>query len=160
MDERELLIFLHILGGFLIAGGAGAESVLGIVGARTPSTRVIAAISNAQVVVARFLIAPGALILVVFGTWLLAEYGLYDFEEGWISGGYAIWIISTVVGLLYLTPHAMKVRDRARALLADGTEESEELRREADAPIVKLAGMGLNVLLIVAIYIMVVRPGD
>ena len=47
MDERELLIFLHILGGFLIAGGAGAESVLGIVGARTPSTRVIAAISNA-----------------------------------------------------------------------------------------------------------------
>ena len=160
MDKRELLIFFHILGALLIVAGAGAATALGVVASRSSQTRTIAATSHAAVLVSRLVISPGALILVAFGTWLVAEYALYDFDEGWISGAYVIWIVSVAVGTGYLTPYSRRIRDKARALIADGVEESEELRVEADAPLPKITGTLLNVLLIVALYLMVVRPGD
>ena len=52
------------------------------------------------------------------------------------------------------------VSGRSLGRLFGGVEESEELRVEADAPLPKITGTLLNVLLIVALFLMVVRPGD
>ncbi len=95
----------------------------------------------------------------MFGTWLVADYPLYSFDEAWISAAYVIWILALAIGTGFLTPHAAKIRDRARALVADGVEESEELRQEAAAPLPQWAGVLLDVLIVVAIFLMVVRPG-
>lgn len=158
MDSREVLLILHLIGAFLLTAGAGAATAFGIRAGTTTSTHVIAAVTSMSRRLEHFVIMPGALIALVFGTWLVIDLD-YEFSAGWISAAYALWIVSVLLGNLVLARHAKRVNLNALALLADGVEESETLRLEADEALPKATGILLNVFIIVFIYLMVVRPG-
>lgn len=159
MDSREILLILHLIGAFLLTAGAGAATAFGIRAGTSTSTRVIAATTGMARHLEHFVIMPGALIALVFGTWLVIDLD-YEFSAGWISAGYALWIVAVLMGNLVLSRHAKRVNVSALALLAEGVEESETLRLEADEALPKATGMLLNVIIIVFIYLMVVRPGS
>lgn len=160
MDEREILLSLHILGAFLIVAGAGAETVLGIRSGMTTNTRVMHVIGDLQVLTGRFVITPGALIALVFGTTLIVRFdNVYEFSDAWISAAYVFWLLAMAVATGYLLPHAAKLRDRASALIAEGVEESEELKELANEPRAMMLGIGNNVILLIFIYLMVAKPG-
>ena len=59
MDSREILLILHLVGAFLLVGGAGAETALGIRAASSTSTRVIAAAMQMARAIENFVIMPG-----------------------------------------------------------------------------------------------------
>jgi uncharacterized membrane protein len=159
MDTREVLMVLHLFGAFLLTAGAGAATALGIRASTITSTRVIAATTGFSKSMEHFVIMPGALIALAFGTWLVIELD-YEFSAGWISAAYALWIIALLLGNLVLARHAREVHTRAVALVAEGVEESEELRLAADETLPKVTGIVVNVIIIVFIYLMVVRPGS
>lgn len=159
MDERETLLFLHLLGAFLLVAGAGAQTALGLRAAASNSTRIVGAAAGAQTVVQYAAIVPGALIAIVFGTMLITRFDAYDFSDAWISASYLLWLGALGAATGYLGPQARKLRDHAHALLADGVEESEELRLHADARGPKAVGMALNVVIVVFLFLMVVKPG-
>jgi uncharacterized membrane protein len=159
MDSREVLLILHLIGAFLLTAGAGAATAFGIRAGTTTNTHVIAATTGMSRHLEHFVIMPGALVALVFGTWLVID-GDFEFSAGWISAAYALWIISVLLGNLVLARHAKRVNLSAMALLAEGVEESEALRLEADEALPKATGILLNIVIVIFIYLMVARPGS
>lgn len=131
MSLHEILLTVHIFAAFLIVGGHSAFSLAAIAMRRTASTRVhglladLAARSEAAII-------GGAVLAIGFGTWLVVDLG-YSFGDAWLIAAYVLWVLA--VGLPpVLVPPIRRHRDRARALVADGVEVSEELQRDASDP--------------------------
>ena len=68
-------------------------------------------------------------------------------------------IVGVAVGALILTPIAKGLRQRGEQLIADGVEESDELRQMADQPRGMIFGTLETVLVVVALVLMVFKPG-
>ena len=68
MSLREVLLFLHIVGTFLLVAGAGASTALGVRMGLTTSTQAIAIMSGLQHRVETFVTILGAVVVLVFGS--------------------------------------------------------------------------------------------
>lgn len=73
----KTLLALHILGVFMIVGGAAIATALGIRPARSRHTRTIAELSGISIFAERFVITPGATLALAAGT-LLARGGVHS----------------------------------------------------------------------------------
>jgi uncharacterized membrane protein len=153
------LLFLHIFGVFLIVGGAAIATALGIKASKSVHSRTIAAFSGLSIIAERYVITPGAIIALVAGSFLVHQIG-YDFNQAWIGASYVLWIVAMSIGWGILGRHSVRLNRHAKQLVADGVESSEELGREAAAPIAMVFGLVQNVILLAFIYLMVVRPGS
>jgi uncharacterized membrane protein len=151
-------LFLHILGVFLIVGGAGIATALGIKASKNRRTHTLAELSSLSIIAERYVITPGAVLALVAGTFLVHEAG-YTFDQFWIVGAYVLWITAITIGWAVLGRHSARVNRHARELAAAGVKESDDLAREAAAPVGMVFGMAQNVILLAFIYLMVVRPG-
>jgi uncharacterized membrane protein len=158
MDTHEVLLILHLVGAFLMVAGAGASTALAVRAATTTSTRVIAEATHLSRQVQFVVLVPGSIAVIVFGTWLAAHLDR-DLGEAWLSASYALWLIATALGPAVLGRHAQRVNASALALIADGVEDSETLRREANETLPKAMGVVMNLFFVAFIYLMVVQPG-
>ena len=151
-------LFLHILGVFLIVGGASVATALGIKMSKSRSARTIAEMSSRSIAAERYVITPGAILALVAGTFLVHKSG-HQFGEFWIIAAYVLWIIALTIGWVILGRHSSSLNRHANELLAKGVEEDDTLAKEAAAPIGPIFGAVQNVILVAFIYLMVVRPG-
>ena len=154
---EKTLLFLHILGVFLIVGGAGIATALGIKASKSRS-HTIAELSGLSIVAERYVITPGAVLALVAGTFLVHKSG-HTFGEFWLIAAYVLWITAIGLGWLVLGPHNSRLHKHAKELAASGVEVSDELQKEAAAPVGMIFGLVQNVILLAFIYLMVVRPG-
>lgn len=159
MDTRELLLIAHILGAFVLAGGALTASALGIYAGASTSTHSIRFAADLQQKVERALITPGALIAIVFGVLLVLESDFIDFSEAWVSAAFVLWFIAGGLGSGVLGPHARRVRESADKLIAQGIANSAELQAEFATPRARLVGVALDLMLVAFVYLMVAKPG-
>lgn len=153
------LLVAHILGVFLIVGGAAIATALGIKTARLSRTRTIADLTGLSIVAERFVITPGAVLALVAGSLLVHEAG-YQFTAFWIVAAYALWITAISIGWGLLGRHTTRLHRHANELVAAGVEDSSELHDEAAAPAASALGLVQNLILLAFIYLMVVRPGS
>ena len=151
-------LFLHILGVFLIVGGASVATALGIKMSKSRSARTIAEMSSLSIAAERYVITPGAILALVAGTFLVHKSG-HQFDEFWIIAAYVLWIVALTIGWVILGRHSSRLNSHANELLAKGVEEDDALAKEAAAPVGPVFGALQNVILIAFIYLMVVRPG-
>jgi hypothetical protein len=63
------------------------------------------------------------------------------------------------IGWGVLGRHSVRLNLHAKRLVAEGVERSDELGREAAAPVGMIFGAVQNVILLAFIFLMVVRPG-
>jgi len=159
VDTRELLLIVHIVGAFMLAGGSLTATSLGIYAGAGTSTHSIRVATDLQVRVERFLITPGALLAIVFGILLVLDSEFIDFSEAWISVAFVLWFVSAGLGTGMLTPHAKRVKARADELIAQGVTDSAELQAEFATPRVKAVGASLTLILVVFVCLMVAKPG-
>jgi uncharacterized membrane protein len=152
------LLFLHILGVFLIVGGAAIATALGIRASKSVHARTIVAYTSLSIVAERYVITPGAILALVAGSFLVHQVG-YSFSQPWIVASYVLWVVAMSIGWGILGRHSARLNAHARRLVADGIENSDELGREAAAPVGMIFGAAQNVILLAFIYLMVVRPG-
>lgn len=156
--EKTLLI-LHILGVFLIVGGVGIATALGIKASKSRSPGTLAELSGLSIVAERYVITPGAVLALVAGTVLVHKSG-HTFGEFWLIAAYVLWITAISLGWLVLGPHNSRLHEHAKQLVASGVDVSDELQKEAAAPVGMIFGLVQNVILLVFIYLMVARPGS
>ena len=152
------LLFLHILGVFLIVGGAAVATAVGIKASKTSHTRTVAELSNLSIVAERYVITPGAVLALVAGTFLVHRSG-YTFDQFWIVAAYVLWVTAISIGWLVLGRHTSRLNRHARELMAQGVEQSDGLQKEAAAPVGQIFGGVQNLILLAFIYLMVVKPG-
>ncbi len=159
MDTRELLLIVHILGAFMISGGALSATTLGIYAGNATSTHTIRMAADLQHKLEYILIIPGALIAIVFGSFLILDSDFIGFGDAWVSASFVLWFVAMGLGTGVMSPHAKRIRARADQLIADGVAESAELQAEYATPRIKAIGMVLTLLLVVFAYLMVAKPG-
>jgi uncharacterized membrane protein len=154
----QTLLFFHLVGVFLIVGGAAIATAIGIKLSKTAHARTAAELSRLSTIAERYVITPGAILAIVAGSWLVHEVG-YDFGSTWIVASYILWVTALSIGWLILGRHTTRINRYAKQLVAEGVETSEELQREAAAPVGMIFGLGQNLILLAFIYLMVARPG-
>ena len=154
----ETLLFLHILGVFLIVGGAAIATALGIRASKSRRTHTIAELAGLSIVAERYVITPGAVLALIAGTFLVHRTG-HTFDEFWLIAAYVLWVTAISIGWLILGRHSSALHKHARELAAGGVDESDELHAEAAAPVGMVFGLAQNVILLAFLYLMIVRPG-
>ena len=158
MSKIELLVFLHILGAFVICGGAGVGVSAGIAMGRTTSVRAIGLLSITAHRAALIVTLPGALLVGITGSWLIADYRFFELEEFWLWASYVLWAGAAVLDHGILGPHLSRLHSMAGRLEKDGVADSDDLQAIANAPRASITGMVLIVITVVALGLMVVRP--
>ncbi len=144
MSYAEVLLFLHILGAFLMVAAAGVSTAVGIMAARTSDPRTM--------------MTPGALIAILFGSLLVDEAG-FEFGDSWLTLAYVFWVVALGLDHGVLIPFNRRLRRRAQGLVDEKVEESAELMAEAGSMRTMLVALALDGSLVIFVYLMVAKPG-
>lgn len=104
-------------------------------------------------------IAVGSIGTLVFGVWLAIDSDAYQVWDGWVIAALVLWVLSMATGSRTGAVYNA-VRDRARALVAEGRDapdsELSGMLRSSRGPAFHTA----NVVLIVALLVvMIYKPG-
>ncbi len=159
MSLEEFLLFVHILGAFLMVAGAGITTAAAVMPGRSGDLKQIIARLDLQRASELFVTTPGAVIAIVFGSWLVSEAG-FEFSEAWLSAAYLLWLVAIGVDHGWFLPFNRKVRRRAAELVAAGSTDASEVKAMLAAPLAAVVGIGLDLSFVVFLFLMVVRPGS
>ena len=158
MTADKIYLFLHILGAFMIVGGAVGGALLYAAMRRTTEVAQIELLLRISLRVPMITI-PGALIAIVTGSLLAMKLGL-NMGAPWLSASYTLWFIAMALSAAVLGPaekaaHALAVKE-----LADGKQTaSAALAAAIASPRIRLVNHLLDGSLLVFLYLMVFRPG-
>ena len=97
MDLYDWLLFLHVLGAFLVVGSLAALWAL-IAGTRPAEPLLGALVAMRFGLVAGILNGVGMMATIVFGIWLAIHLDGYELWDGWIIASLVLWAIAGWAG--------------------------------------------------------------
>jgi uncharacterized membrane protein len=153
------VLFIHVLAVVTAFGITFAYPILAAVARKTHPSN-LAFLHRAQGVIGPYLITGSAVVILAAGLYLVAE-GPYGFDDHWLTGALAILIVILGLGGAFFAPterKALVALERDIAAAGDGevvlSEEYQTLSRR-----IERMGMLSSALIVLAIYLMVVKPG-
>ena len=158
MSREEILLFVHLLGVFVMLSAAGVSTAVGVATGRITRVRTAAFLLDLQQRVEWFVTLPGAVIVLVAGMLLVDPAG-YSLSDGWVNGAIVLLLLALVLDFGGLMPQNRRIARVAAQLLAEGTEVSDDVARLARSPRVMALGLALDLILVVFLWLMVVKPG-
>jgi uncharacterized membrane protein len=159
MSRYEALLFLHLIGVFLMIGAAGVSTAAGIATARITRVRTAVFLLDLQHRVEWFVTLPGAVLVLIAGL-LLVETAGYSLSDGWIIGAIVLLLLAAVLDFGGLIPHNRRTRRVADRMLTEGVEVGDEVRNAAAAPLPMAMGVLLDLIFLLFLFLMVVKPGS
>lgn len=134
--EYGLLKFLHILGAVIMGGGLIGVWMADL---RSRQLRELKPFSEAIRNIAVFydgLVVPGALLLLISGTWMIARfYGGWSFLEiPWLAGMVGLFAFELIEGNTITRLYFMRLRRLTRSALELG-HATPELQAARDEPV-------------------------
>ncbi len=150
---NHVLLFAHILS---VAVWLGGSFVLGLLMSRAEKSdnpAVTEAIGNAAPALGLMVFMPASIITLVSGAWLVARSG-WSFGEPFVSVGMTVILISMLIGPLYLTP----MSKRLKAAIAEHGPAHDSVA--ALGRRIKMGSTLIQVLIVVATWMMVAKPGS
>ncbi|MGA8219364.1 MAG: DUF2269 family protein [Solirubrobacterales bacterium] len=152
-DAYKWLLALHVLLAVVWVGSDVAIQVFVIRARRAGPDRVAYFASEIEWYGTRVLV-PASLLLVVLGFLLLHESsGAYDLGQGWVSFGFAVWLLSFIAGSAYLGPES----GRLSKMVDDRGPENAEYQRRLNR--IFLVSRIELLLLILVVLDMALKPG-
>ncbi|HZA59188.1 MAG TPA: DUF2269 family protein [Solirubrobacterales bacterium] len=155
----ELSLFIHITAVMAGFGATFAESVMFPV-ALNLSPRHLPYVHRLQLTINRYFALPALLIVILTGVYQMSE-GDWNYGDFWVSGTMTIVVIIAVLLLAYFIPADKRLQPMVERELAHaGSAEvtlSEEYQRAARNE--GITGSITGILLVVAIFLMVAKPG-
>lgn len=152
MTLYEFLKFVHILAAVVWVGGALTVQVISLRVMRAGDPSRKAALAGELEWVGTRVFTPASGILLLFGIFLVLE-GNWGFDEPYVGAGILIWLLSTVTGSGFLGPELGRIQKMADA---EGPESPTVTARVNRLLLVSRIDL---VLLVLAIFLMVVKPG-
>jgi uncharacterized membrane protein len=155
----ELSLSLHITAVMVGFGATFAESLMFPVAMKL-SPRHLPYVHRLQLAINRYLATPALVVILATGFYQVSK-GNWDFGDVWISATFAIVIV--IGGLLgaYFIPADRRLGPMVeRDVAAAGGGEvvlSEEYQRGARME--GIVGTAVGILLVVAVFLMVIKPG-
>ncbi|HEU4657280.1 MAG TPA: DUF2269 family protein [Capillimicrobium sp.] len=155
MSLYELSLFVHITAVVVGFGATFAEAIAAPVALKM-DPRHLPYVHRLQIAINRYLASPALIVIVLTGIYQAVD-GNWEFGDVWISATFAIVIV--LGGLLggYFIPTDQKLGAMVERDLAGSGSPSEEYQRLARTE--GYVGTLTGVLIVVAIFLMVVKPG-
>ncbi len=154
IDLYNIVLFVHILA---VVVGFGVIFTYPLLDAYARRTRVVdlVALHRFQVFLTQRLIQPALLVILVAGIYLATDR--WSLGDGWISATFVILIVIGGLAGAIIGPTEKRLLALAQSDLREGQPPSEAYEREA----IKLARFGglASLLIVVALFIMVTKPG-
>jgi uncharacterized membrane protein len=150
-------LFVHLTGLVLLAAGVGVANLSGIMMTKTDSPQMIAMWSKVNFRAEHIATLPGALLLIVAGTVLVHKEG-FDYSATWVVSAYVLWVIAVGLGAGVLGRHAHRIHHLASEEVAQGLGVSTGAMKLARSPVGPIVGNLLNVIVLVFLYLMIVKP--
>ena len=148
----DLIKYIHVLAAIVWVGGAFYAQVLALQVRRSPDPDDIPKFGrNAEYIGTRVFI-PASITLFIAGAILVAQR--WSFTQAWVSIGIALWLLSVLVGALYLGPRSKRIGE----LFAAEGPGSAAARALIDR--LFLVSRLELVSFAVVVFLMVVKPGS
>ena len=156
MSTYQWLLVLHVTGAFLLLGGGAFAAALSLaaLGRERPSEIVLL---FGLIRVAVISIGIGAVLVFVFGLWLVHEAG-FGYGDGWVVTAIVLFLLANAAGGIG-GRRDDRTAQRARELAAAGDAPSDELRSRVRDPISLALSYGSGLLLVAVLALMIWKPG-
>ena len=159
VTSYDFSLFLHITAVVVGLGATFAESVMFPVAMKL-NTRHLPYVHRLQLTLNQFFAIPALLVVLATGFYQVSERN-WELGDFWLSATFAIVIVIAAVNIFYFIPADRRLGPMVeREIAAAGDGEivlSDQYRRQST--IEGIAGSIIGVLLVVAIYLMVTKPG-
>jgi uncharacterized membrane protein len=156
VDTYDWLLFLHVLGAFLVLGGAVMAGVFNFAALRRERPSEIALLFKfARVAVAS--IGIGLALTLVLGLWLVHDVG-YGWGQTWIVLALVLWVLANALGGIG-GRRERKTRELAERLAAAGDAPSPELTARLRDPVWLALSWGSGIVIVVILALMIWKPG-
>ena len=142
--------FLHVVVAALWLGGGIMLTVLQVELMRTKDMAAMGGVGRAATRFSRTYFMPLAILTLLFGIWAAAA-GDWDFGSAWIGIGFGVVVVNAVLAMAVIGPTGR----RMGAAMAEGDMAALPALRQR----MMLATGAANLLLLVAFWAMVVKPG-
>jgi uncharacterized membrane protein len=158
MSTYDWLLFLHITGAFLLAGGvvvAGAFNIAAQFRERPSEIAMLLGLTRFAVIA----IGIGAIATLVFGLWLVSEapFG-YSYGQAWVIAAIVLWVVGQAMGGQGGN-REKRTRELATKLAAEGDQPSPELKTRMRDPVTLFLSYGSAVAIVGLLVLMVWKPG-
>jgi uncharacterized membrane protein len=159
VTKYEFSIFLHITAVMVGFGATFAEAIMFPVAIKV-GARHLPYVHRLQLAINQWLATPALVIVLATGIYQVGE-GNWEFSQFWVSA--ALVIVLVIGGLIggYFIPTDRRLGPMAeRDIVASGDREvvlSDEYQRQARME--GIIGAVTGILLVVAVYLMVTKPG-
>jgi uncharacterized membrane protein len=162
LTNYDFSIFIHVTAVVVGFGTTFAESILFPVAMRM-SARNLPYVHRLQLTINQFFALPALVIIVATGIYQMSE-GNWNYGDLWVSGTLTIVAILAILLLAFFIPVDRRLLPMIEQTLADAGDRELQL---GDLPkeyarwgrLEGLVGMIAGILVIVAIYFMVTKPG-
>jgi uncharacterized membrane protein len=152
-DAYKWLLAFHIMLAVVWVGSNIAIQIF-VIRAKRAGTDRLAYLASEIEWYGKHVLVPSSLTVVILGFLLLHESsGAYDLGQGWVTFGFAVWLLSFIAGAGYLGPESGRLGKLAEER---GPEDAEYQRRLARIFLVSRIEL---VLLILVVLDMTVKPG-
>jgi hypothetical protein len=163
VTSYQLSVFLHITAVMVGFGATFAEAIMFPVAIRT-NVRYLPYVHRLQLAINQWLATPALVLVLATGIYQVSDSDAWGFDQFWVSAAFTIVIV--IGGLLgaYFIPADRKLAPMIEAeIAAAGDREltladlSDEYQRRARME--GVVGTITGILLVVAVYLMVTKPG-
>ena len=152
MTLYETLVLIHVVMVAVWVGGGIVTQHFAALILREGDPIRIGGFSRDIAWIANRITLPAAAILLLSGLWA-AQEGNWDFGAAWISIAFTVWIVAIVAGLVLLRPEYARISSLLPEIGSNVDAVAQRLRR-----ILLFSRIEL-VLLLIAVWAMVVKPG-
>jgi uncharacterized membrane protein len=158
-DFYTVVLFLHIASAVIAFGATFAFPIIDVT-IRRVDLRALPVWNEAQNQIGYKLITPGATLVLITGIYMAIDRWS-DFGSFWFSAAGVIVIVLLGLGHGFFAPTARKMRDQAKADLADGAAERGRMSDAYEAMARRTAAVGIfaSMLVLLALLLMVWKPG-
>jgi uncharacterized membrane protein len=156
MDRYEWLLFLHVVGAFLLLGGVVVVAAFTVAALRRERPSEIALLLG----LTRWglpAIAVGMLLTLGFGLWLVHDAG-YGYGDAWIVASLALWVVTGFLGDRG-GRFDRETRALADRLAAAGDAPSPQLAARLRNPVALMLNWGSALAALAILALMIWKPG-
>jgi uncharacterized membrane protein len=158
MSTYDWLLFLHVTGAFLLAGGvvvAGAFNIAAHFRQRPSEIALLLGLTRFAVIA----IGIGSILTLVFGLWLVSEapWG-YSYGQAWVIAAIVLWALGGAMGGQGGS-REKRTQLLAAKLAAEGDQPSTELKARMRDPLTLFLSYGSALAIVAVLVLMVWKPG-
>ena len=158
MGWYDVLLFVHVLGGFAVLGATAWFWALTITSMRTSRASTVLALGR-LVTPATAVVIFGSVVTLVFGIWLTLYVDGYEIYEFWILGAIVLWAVASEAGRRGGQYHQQSIPPLVEAVQAGRGEVTAEWRALRSNRTALTLDAISTVAVLLILVLMIFKPG-